>query len=85
MDNLAIVEKRFKHRLSLSDIAKKNKQPILPPPHDYGMDHEIKTSLKNLADTEKRLGVRFTQEFVETFMELNMGDAAAEADEGALV
>ena len=36
------------------------------------MDHEIKTTLKNLADTEKKLGVRFTPEFVQTFMDINM-------------
>jgi len=41
------------------------------------MDHEIKTTMKNLADAEKRLGVRFTPEFVETFVEVNLGDAAA--------
>jgi hypothetical protein len=61
---LAIVEKRFKHKLSLADVAAKNKPPVVPAVHDYGMDHEIKTSLKNLADTEKKLGVRFTGEFV---------------------
>ena len=42
---------------------------------DWGMDHEIKTTLKNLADTEKKLGVRFAPEFVQTFIEVNMGEA----------
>lgn len=73
-DNLSIVEKRFNHKLSLADVAAKNKQPILPPVPDYGMDHEIKTSLKNLADTEKRLNVRFTPEFIQTYVEIKMGD-----------
>ena len=79
-----MVEKRFKHKLSLHDIAAKNKPPVVPAVHDWGMDHEIKTSLKNLADTEKRLGVRFTPEFVQTFVNLSVGDAAA-ADESSLV
>jgi hypothetical protein len=61
---LAIVEKRFKHKLSLANVAALNKPPVVPAVHDYGMDHEIKTSLKNLADTEKLLNVRFTPEFV---------------------
>ena len=74
-DNLAIVEKRFNHKLSLADIAAKNKRPHLPGVPDYGMDHEIKTTLKNLADTEKRLKVRFSPEFVQTFIEVNLGDA----------
>lgn len=72
---MAIVEKRFKHKLSLADVAAKNKKPPVPAVHDWGMDHEIKTSLKNLADTEKRLGVRFTPEFVQTFVDLSIEDA----------
>jgi len=46
------------------------------------MDHEILTTLKNLADTEKRLKVRFTPEFVQTFVELNTGKLE---DESSLV
>jgi len=68
---LAIVEKRFNHKLSLAGNWKKPKLPSVP---DYGMDHEIKTTLKNLADTEKRLKVRFTPEFVQTFVEVNMDE-----------
>jgi len=71
---LAIVEKRFNHKLSLADVAAKNKQPKLPPVPDYGMDHEIKTTLKNLADTEKKLNVRFAPEFVQTFIEVSLED-----------
>ena len=61
--------------MSLADIAAKNKRPHLPGVPDFGMDHEIKTTLKNLADTEKKLGVRFAPEFVQTFIDLNMGKA----------
>lgn len=84
-DNLAIVEKRFNHKLSLADIAAKNKRPHLPGVQDFGMDHEIKTTLKNLADTEKKLGVRFTPEFVQTFIDLNMGEAGDQDDDDSLV
>jgi hypothetical protein len=67
--------------LSLADVAAKNKRPKLPGVPDYGMDHEIKTTLKNLADTEKKLGVRFAPEFVQTFIEVEMGDAGEQEDE----
>jgi len=70
--------------LSLADVAKKNKRPKNPGVPDFGMDHEIKTTLKNLADTEKKLGVRFTPEFVQTFIDLKMGDAE-EDDEWILL
>ena len=58
----------------MADVAAANKPPSIPSVHDYGLDHEIKTSLKNLADSEKKLGVRFTQEFVQTFVDLNVED-----------
>lgn len=80
-DNLAIVEKRFNHKLSLAGVEKK---PHLPGVPDYGMDHEIKTTLKNLADTEKKLGLRFTPEFVQTFMEVNMGDIELQSDDNLI-
>ena len=84
-DNLAIVEKRFKHKLSLKDVAARNKPPRVPHVHDFGMDSEIKTTLKNLADTEKKLGVRFTPEFVQTFIDLNMGDADEDQSDDSLI
>ena len=80
-DNLAIVEKRFNHRLSLDAVAAKNRLPSVPSIPNFGMDHEIKTTLKNLADTEKKLGVRFTPEFVQTFVDLNMRQPEEENDD----
>lgn len=69
-ENLAIVEKRFKHKLSLKQVADANKKPDVPHVPNHGMDQDIKTTLKNLSDTEKRLGVRFTPEFVQTYVDL---------------
>ena len=67
---MAIVEKRFNHKLSLKRVAESNKKPDPPKVPNYGMDSDIKSTLKNLADTEQRLGVRFTPEFVQTYVDI---------------
>ena len=60
----------MKHKLSIKNDSPKP-LPVVARPN-FGIDSDIKVTLKNLADTEARLGVRFTPEFVQTFMELNM-------------
>jgi len=69
---LAIVERRFRHKLDIHGSYVKPAK--IPSVKNWGMDHEIKTSLKNLANAEKSVGVRFTPEFVQTYMELSIGD-----------
>ena len=69
-ENLSVVEKKLKHKLSIKNDAPKPLPAVARP--NFGLDSDIKATLKNLADTETRLGLRFNPEFVQTYMELSM-------------